>query len=227
MNFSPLGLELELGVVWGTGGFNIAPLTHRADSWMKARGYALDEIITPIEMQSVLHDLSNWNPAEWKRKKKKKKVKHPADWHHYDPSNHSKVPVQGSCPPPPVRVTQDNFKDKSITGQKWGFEIAVRKKHRGFYGPALVCKAGTACKNEPFYQLKWFSYNKTGKAGYAYGAKHNHKWACPECSYKWAKNNILKKDTEYTLPDVPFYMNPAWKCVLWEGPPTVYDARFC
>jgi len=227
MNFSPLGLELELGMTWGCGGFNIAPLSHRADSWMKARGYGMDEIITPIELQSVLHDFNNWNPAEWKGRKKKKKVKHPVEWHNYDPSNHPNIPLNGTAPPPPVRLTQDNFKDKSISQQKWGFEVCARRKHRAFYGATLDCKAGPACKNEPFYSVKWCSYNKTGKAAYAYGVKENFKWACPECADKWAKRNIGGKDGQYKLPELPEYPNPALKSSHWDGPPTVYDARFC
>jgi len=40
--------------------------------------------------------------------------------------------VHENSKPAPVAITSDNYADKSLSRQKWGFEIIARKKHRAF-----------------------------------------------------------------------------------------------
>ena len=217
--------ELQINIIHH--GFTLTPLSDRAVEWMMANEYISGEPIAPVKFNWILEDFANWNPEHW-FEKLAQEAKIPKNWRHYEPSPFlANSIIKGSPPLPPVRITQDNFKDKSLSQQKWGFEVLARKRHRAFYGPDLNCKVGVKCKKESFYQVKWFSYNKTGKAGYAYGVKGNFKWACPDCADKWADKNLSKKDSEYKLPELPNYINPAWKCIQWDGPPTVYDDRFC
>jgi len=135
--------------------------------------------------------------------------------------------IHEGCKPPPVAITNDNYADKRLPRQKWGFNIIPRKKHRAFYGSVLDCQIGRNCENEPFYQVKWFSYKKTGQCGWAYGRKTNYKWACPGCADKWSKRIIREKDIQYKLPKLPIYVSPALASGQWDKVPTVYDGRFC
>lgn len=216
--------ELQINIIGN--GFTLKPLSDRAVEWMMANEYCANEPMDPRNFNWILEDFGKWDPEHW-FKELARKAKIPKAWRHYEPSAHlANAPLKGS-PPPPVRITQSNYKDKSIARQMWAFEILARKRHRAFYGSHLDCKVGVKCKNEPFYQVKWFSYNKTGKAGYAYGVQENYKWACPDCADKWAKNNICKKDSEYKLPKLPVYKNPSLASTKWKGPPTIYDGRFC
>lgn len=128
--------------------------------------------------------------------------------------------------PPRVRITMENFKDVSLSKQKWDFGIKPRQKHRAFYGSFLDCELGRNCQNEPFYQVKWASYKKTGKMAWAYGMKQNYKWACPVCAGKWLEKN-QEKMLICELPELPAYINPALEHGPFNGPISVYDGRFC
>jgi len=126
-----------------------------------------------------------------------------------------------------TRINEDNYRDASLSKQKWGFNVIARKKHRAFYGSALDCQIGLNCQNEPYYQVKWYSYKKTGHSGWAYGMKTNYKWACLSCAEKWSKRIIGKKDVQYRLPKLPTYVNPALEQGPFNTPMTIYDLRFC
>jgi len=130
-----------------------------------------------------------------------------------------------------VHINEDNYRDSDLSKQKWGFDVIPRRKHRAFYGSTLDCKVGRDCQNEPVYQVKWYSYKKTGQCGWAYGLKTNYKWACAKCAQKWSdrilKGKLSKKGVSYRLPKLPAYVNPALENGPWNVPPAIYDGRFC